>query len=659
MLFDEPTSALDPETIGEVLSVMKALADEGMTMVVVTHEMDFARRVADWVVVFDRGRVIEEGPPRQIFEAPRVRAHARVPEPPRLARRERRRRSRPEPEDRAMQRSRDRARRGVRRRPGDRALRLGARDDRAVHGQHDPAADRGERPARASPARRCARSHAFDRSVGETLRYLLPEVIGRSPLEREALWYRLRKLNTPLVPQAAFADRHRALGHGRQGRPACRSTSCSAARATRSWPMPARRCWPTPRPTSTTVAAAAGGGLHGGQVPLLVRARRATCRWSRRCTRAIAGQRHALMLDVEQRYDRDQALTAAQPARAARLHLVRGAAARHRSRRLSPSCAAHTTVPIIARRQHRARPCRCWRGPRDRRLERGARRRRPSAGGITPARKIMALAEAHNMTVRAAVLGLHADPGRQPARHARLRELPLFRAAGALSRIRVRRAGRDPPRCAKAMSACLTRHGLGHRHRLAGGRGRDHSSPRGQGLSAASLRSIGAPRALSPSRHRLEWRRPIVVGADPLSWRGRGPTRPDGGNTMRRVAFALACSLLSGPVLGATGDVLTVLGDRVNVRSGPGTDSGVVMQVVPQPAGRRDRAARRLGARRDHAARAGPPAGSTTRWSRRRTARPWPRRPHRTAPPTRPPWRRQPQPGRPRMRPRQPSHPRT
>ena len=72
MLFDEPTSALDPETIGEVLSVMKALADEGMTMVVVTHEMDFARRVADRVIVFDEGRVIEEGSPTQIFEAPTV-----------------------------------------------------------------------------------------------------------------------------------------------------------------------------------------------------------------------------------------------------------------------------------------------------------------------------------------------------------------------------------------------------------------------------------------------------------------------------------------------------------------------------------------------------------------------------------------------------------
>ena len=70
MLFDEPTSALDPETIGEVLSVMKALADEGMTMVVVTHEMSFARRVGDWVAVFDVGCVIEQGPPRQIFDAP-------------------------------------------------------------------------------------------------------------------------------------------------------------------------------------------------------------------------------------------------------------------------------------------------------------------------------------------------------------------------------------------------------------------------------------------------------------------------------------------------------------------------------------------------------------------------------------------------------------
>ncbi len=72
MLFDEPTSALDPETIGEVLGVMKQLADEGMTMVVVTHEMTFARRVADWVAVFESGRIIEQGTPGQIFDAPTV-----------------------------------------------------------------------------------------------------------------------------------------------------------------------------------------------------------------------------------------------------------------------------------------------------------------------------------------------------------------------------------------------------------------------------------------------------------------------------------------------------------------------------------------------------------------------------------------------------------
>ncbi|MEJ5282146.1 amino acid ABC transporter ATP-binding protein [Pseudomonas sp. MYb541] len=67
MLFDEPTSALDPETVGEVLQVMKALAEEGMTMVVVTHEMGFAREVADRVVVLDQGELIEQGPPEQIF----------------------------------------------------------------------------------------------------------------------------------------------------------------------------------------------------------------------------------------------------------------------------------------------------------------------------------------------------------------------------------------------------------------------------------------------------------------------------------------------------------------------------------------------------------------------------------------------------------------
>jgi polar amino acid transport system ATP-binding protein len=70
MLFDEPTSALDPEMIGEVLEVMKELAHEGMTMVVVSHEMGFAREVANRVVMMDEGVVVEEGTPDQIFSAP-------------------------------------------------------------------------------------------------------------------------------------------------------------------------------------------------------------------------------------------------------------------------------------------------------------------------------------------------------------------------------------------------------------------------------------------------------------------------------------------------------------------------------------------------------------------------------------------------------------
>jgi polar amino acid transport system ATP-binding protein len=70
MLFDEPTSALDPELVGEVLQVMKMLASEGMTMMVVTHEMDFAREVGDVVVVMDGGGIIEAGPPATIFTNP-------------------------------------------------------------------------------------------------------------------------------------------------------------------------------------------------------------------------------------------------------------------------------------------------------------------------------------------------------------------------------------------------------------------------------------------------------------------------------------------------------------------------------------------------------------------------------------------------------------
>jgi len=75
MLFDEPTSALDPELVGDVLGVMRALADEGMTMIVVTHEMGFAREVADRVCFLHSGSIVEEGPSAQVLGAPR---HART-----------------------------------------------------------------------------------------------------------------------------------------------------------------------------------------------------------------------------------------------------------------------------------------------------------------------------------------------------------------------------------------------------------------------------------------------------------------------------------------------------------------------------------------------------------------------------------------------------
>ena len=70
MLFDEPTSALDPEMVGEVLSVMQTLAEEGMTMIVVSHEMGFARRVADRVLFMDEGLIVEAGTPGEIFDTP-------------------------------------------------------------------------------------------------------------------------------------------------------------------------------------------------------------------------------------------------------------------------------------------------------------------------------------------------------------------------------------------------------------------------------------------------------------------------------------------------------------------------------------------------------------------------------------------------------------
>ena len=71
MLFDEPTSALDPELVGEVLSVMQDLARSGMTMIVVTHEIGFAREVADHVVFMDDGVIVESGPPAEVLDNPK------------------------------------------------------------------------------------------------------------------------------------------------------------------------------------------------------------------------------------------------------------------------------------------------------------------------------------------------------------------------------------------------------------------------------------------------------------------------------------------------------------------------------------------------------------------------------------------------------------
>jgi polar amino acid transport system ATP-binding protein len=77
MLFDEPTSALDPELVGSVLAVMREMRESGMTMVVVSHEMRFARSAADRVVFMDQGRILEQGPPQKIFNAPE---HSRIRE---------------------------------------------------------------------------------------------------------------------------------------------------------------------------------------------------------------------------------------------------------------------------------------------------------------------------------------------------------------------------------------------------------------------------------------------------------------------------------------------------------------------------------------------------------------------------------------------------
>lgn len=74
VLFDEPTSALDPRLTGEVLDVMRKLADEGTTMVVVTHEMEFARKVANWVVYMEDGVIVEEAPSKEFFACPKTMA---------------------------------------------------------------------------------------------------------------------------------------------------------------------------------------------------------------------------------------------------------------------------------------------------------------------------------------------------------------------------------------------------------------------------------------------------------------------------------------------------------------------------------------------------------------------------------------------------------
>lgn len=71
MLFDEPTSALDPEMVGEVLNLMKDLANNGMTMIIVTHEMEFAKEIGSRIVFMDKGKIVEQGTPKEIFEAPK------------------------------------------------------------------------------------------------------------------------------------------------------------------------------------------------------------------------------------------------------------------------------------------------------------------------------------------------------------------------------------------------------------------------------------------------------------------------------------------------------------------------------------------------------------------------------------------------------------
>lgn len=235
-------------------------------------------------------------------------------------------------------------------------------------------------------------SHSFDRSVGETLRYLLPEVMGRSPLEREALWFRLRTLNTPLVPQApslvdialwdlaakaAGLPLWQMLGGARSEVPAYASTPMLAdiaayqdyvaERAAEGYRAVKFHCWCEP----------------GRDLPM-VEALRAR----------FPPERLALMLDVEQRYDRHQAMAAAKRLEPLAMTWfeaptldsdVDGYAELRRATTVPILPGGNTILDLNQVRQGLAKGA--WSM---------ARVDVTIAGGITPARKIMGLAEAHN-----------------------------------------------------------------------------------------------------------------------------------------------------------------------------------------------------------------------------------------------------------------------
>ena len=315
MLFDEPTSALDPETIGEVLTVMKQLADEGMTMVVVTHEMAFARRVADWVAVFDRGRVDRGRPAQADFRCADGTQDARFLEPSRMARRCR----------------------GLWRKRRSRASGIPRSNHWGTH-MSEMVIDRAEVFVVAPEVERYTwaegmtdqymaniilrltsqdglegvagaamiTSNGFDRAVGETLRFLLPEIIGASALAREAMWYRLRPLGTPLVPQAvslidiALWD----MVAKAAGLPLYQFLGGARSKVPLLCQHPAAAFRPG---LHRLYRRAHGGRLSCDQVPLLVqsRARPADVRGGARRNSTTGS---SLMLDVEQRYDLRSAL---------------------------------------------------------------------------------------------------------------------------------------------------------------------------------------------------------------------------------------------------------------------------------------------------------------------------------------------------------------